>query len=158
MNETAPPDRPKKLTAECIILTVIVSLTTMILNYRYHDRVIDQAHGLVFYSPDVNKTYAVRLSDELTSIGVFDGVPRVIRLENPAGIHQVEVAVAPETLESAVTQELLTAVFRGVCKEVFPNTNAEVWLIDEYLNPKKRLFEHTGGSEQSEHPYAEANM
>lgn len=158
MSETTRPDRMKSLTTECIIFTLIVCSTTLILNYRYHDRVIDRAHGLVFYSPDVEKTYAVRLSDELTSIGVFDGVPRVIRLENPDGIHQVKVAVAPETLESAVTQELLTAVFQGVCKEVFPNSNAEVWLIDEYLDPKMRLFEHKGGPEQSEQTPAEVKI
>ncbi len=145
MNEVTRPERMKTLTTGCIIFTVIVCFTTFALNYRYHDRVIDQAHGLVFYTPDVKKNYAVRLSDELTSIGVFDGIPRVIRLENPDGIHQIKVAVAPETLDSAVTKDLLTVVFQGVCEEVFPHDDAEVWLIDEHLEPRMRLFEHTGG-------------
>jgi hypothetical protein len=144
MTDLKQPDLMKALTAECIIFTVIVCCTTLLLNIRYHDRVIDQARGLVFYSPDVEKTYAVRLSNKLTSIGVFDGVPRVIRLENPDGTHQIKVAVAPETLASTVTQELLTAVFQGVCAEVFPDKDAEVWLIDEQLAPRLLLFTHAG--------------
>jgi len=145
MTGTKQADVKNTLPREFVILAVLVACTMLVLNVRYHDRVIDQSHGLVFYTPDVEKVHAVRLSNELTSIGVFDGIPRVIRLENADGTHQIQVAVAPETFDSVGTKGLLTTVFRSVCEKVFQDETAEVWLIDEHLVPRLLLLTYSGG-------------
>lgn len=144
---TEPSSLPPRsgLSRDAAMLAAIVFCTMLLLNYRYHDRVVEQNRGMVFYTPDISRTLAMRLGRALRESGLFDGVPRVVRVDQPAEKPRILIAVADETFTSDFTLELLKSVLQPVCVQVFGDTPAEVWLMDVKLEPKQQLLVHPSG-------------
>lgn len=136
---TSPKPIVSRVIQDLWIFAAIVVLTMVLMNVRWHHRVIEQNRGMVRYEYNVDKADAMRMSRELANLGMFDGVPRSFQLLREGDTHHMRFAVAPQTLESKQAHVLLAEVLLPVGRRLFGERPVEIWLTDAALAPKLQL-------------------
>ena len=136
---TSPKSIGSRVIQELWIFAGIVVLTMVLMNVRWHHRVIEQNRGMIRYEYNVDKADAIRMSRELANLGMFDGVPRSFQLLREGETHQMRFAVAAQTLESKHAQVLLAEALLPVGQRLFGERPVEIWLTDDTMAPKLQL-------------------
>lgn len=130
------------LAIEISVLAGIALATLLLINIRIHDRQIERAHSQVVYSPDCDKSLALRLTDEMEAMGLFDGVPHLFYLDGTDGALELLLAVAPKAIQSVELQQLLADVFHKICQSTFEQHPVDVWMTDENYEKHRILIEY----------------
>lgn len=143
MSDPRPARWFHRLVGDVAILSVIVFVTMLLMNICVHDRHIERERGLLIYTPEVDKSVAIRLSNAMATAGLFDGVRHVFWLGSVNSSLELHVVASPETLRTPENQELLEGAFRQICENVFANEQVIVRLTDEDLEPRMLLFRHS---------------
>lgn len=141
MSESQPHSVMRRLSRDTTILAVIVCITMLLMNLRYHERYLEQNRSVLMYTTDVDKPRALQLFQAMADAGLFDGQQHSFLLSRPLGVWELSIHASPATLRTPASQQLLKDFFLPLCEGVFGEERLRVHLTDEELTPQLLLFE-----------------